>query len=99
MVVTCLVIVRFMFSVSTENTQHLCGQIDSYCDPGWFTQQQSRGDYLGHNFHQDQGRLVKSSGQQWHQKAKEKAIPDVLVWLIAVCSLRGVHIMLMKAGP
>jgi hypothetical protein len=45
MVVTCLVIVRFMFGVSTENIQHLCGQSKSYCDPGWFTQQQYRGDH------------------------------------------------------
>jgi hypothetical protein len=56
MVVTCLVIVRFMFGVSTENVQHLCGQEHSYCDPGWFTQQQHRGDNKGQIVHQDQGR-------------------------------------------
>ena len=44
MVVTCLVIVRFMFGVSTENIQHICGQFKTYCDPAWFTQQQHRGD-------------------------------------------------------
>ena len=44
MVVTCLVIVRCMFGVSTENTQHLCDESKSYCDPGRFTQQQRRGD-------------------------------------------------------
>jgi hypothetical protein len=56
MVVTCLVIVKFMFGVSIENIQNLCGQIISYCDPGWFTQQQHRGDNYWQMFPQDPGR-------------------------------------------